>query len=286
MRFARLGPLGDETPVVLQNGRAFDIRSIAPDVGAELFGKLDDVEAALQNGTLPEITDGELRVGAPIARPGAVVCIGMNYAAHAAESGAEPPKEPVIFFKHPNTVVGPDDDVPLPDHAKKLDWEVELALVVGKPVWMLESADEGRAAIAGVTVADDLSERTWQIEISGGQWSKGKATPGSTPLGPVLVTPEEVDINNLRLTSSVNGEPRQDSSTSDLIFDVGTIVYELSQFMRLDAGDLILTGTPEGVGLSGRFPYLVDGDVVEMGIEGLGAQRHAVRRVERSAGSR
>ncbi|HIY65797.1 MAG TPA: fumarylacetoacetate hydrolase family protein [Candidatus Agrococcus pullicola] len=279
MRFARLGPIGQETPVALHDGRAFDIRSIASDVGAELFDKLDDVRAALDAGTLPEITDGDLRVGAPIARPGAVVCIGMNYAAHAAESGSAPPEQPVIFFKHPNTVVGPDDDVPLPDHAKKLDWEVELALVVGKPVWMLESPEEGRAAIAGITVADDLSERTWQIEISGGQWSKGKATPGSTPLGPVLVTPDEVDIDNLRLTSSVNGEPRQESSTSDLIFDVGTIVYELSQYMQLDAGDLILTGTPEGVALSGRFPYLVDGDVVEMGIEGLGSQRHIVRRV-------
>lgn len=281
MRFARLGPIGEEIPVVMHDDRAFDIRSIAADVGAELFGKLDEVSGALAAGSLPEVDAAGLRVGAPIERPGAVVCIGMNYAAHAAESGSEPPKQPVIFFKHPNTVVGPNDDVPLPDHAKKLDWEVELALVISKPVWMLNSPEEGRAAVAGVTVADDLSERTWQIEISGGQWSKGKATPGSTPLGPTLVTPDEVDVDALRLASSVNGEPRQSSSTSDLIFDVGTIVYELSQFMQLDAGDLVLTGTPEGVALSGRFPYLVDGDVIEMGIEGVGSQRHAIRRFER-----
>ncbi|MGO1940124.1 MAG: fumarylacetoacetate hydrolase family protein [Agrococcus casei] len=277
MRFARLGPIGEETPVVLHNGTAYDLRAIAPDVGAELFGKLDAVVEALDKGSLPEVNGEGLRIGAPIERPQAVVCIGMNYAAHAAESGAEPPEQPVIFFKHPNTVVGPDDVVPLPPHAKKLDWEVELALVVGKQSWLLNSPEEGLAAVAGVTVADDLSERTWQIEISGGQWSKGKATPGSTPLGPVLVTPDEIDLRNLRLTSAVNGERRQNSTTADLIFDVGTIVFELSQFMQLEPGDLILTGTPEGVGLSGRFDYLKDGDVVEIGIEGLGVQRHAVK---------
>lgn len=280
MRFARLGPIGEEIPVVLHEGSAFDVRSVAADIGAELFGKLDQLQQALADGSLPEVNGEGLRIGAPIERPQAVVCIGMNYAAHAAESGAEPPKQPVIFFKHPNTVVGPDDNVPLPPHAKKLDWEVELALVIGKQAWLLDSPEQGLEHVAGVTVADDLSERTWQIEISGGQWSKGKATPGSTPLGPVLVTPDEVDLRNLRLTSTVNGEARQNSTTADLIFDVGTIVFELSQFMQLEAGDLVLTGTPEGVGLSGKFPYLMDGDVVELGIEGIGIQRHVVTAFE------
>lgn len=276
MRFARLGPIGEEIPVVLHHGAAYDVRPIARDIGADLFGKLDQLQQALSEGSLAEVDGDGMRIGAPIERPQAVVCIGMNYAAHAAESGAEPPKQPVIFFKHPNTVVGPDDDVPLPPHAKKLDWEVELALVIGKPAWLLDSPEQGLEHIAGVTVADDLSERTWQIEISGGQWSKGKATPGSTPLGPVLVTPDEVDLRNLRLTSTVNGEARQNSTTADLIFDAGTIIFELSQFMQLEPGDLVLTGTPEGVGLSGRFPYLGDGDVVELGIEGLGVQRHRI----------
>ena len=276
MRFARLGPIGEEIPVVLHEGAAFDIRAIAPDVGGELFDKLEQVRQALTDGSLPEVNGDGLRIGSPIARPQAVVCIGMNYAAHAAESGAEPPKQPVIFFKHPNTVVGPDDNVPLPPHAKKLDWEVELALVVGKSAWLLGSPEQGLDHVAGVTVADDLSERTWQIEISGGQWSKGKATPGSTPVGPVLVTPDELDLRNLRLTSTVNGESRQNSTTADLIFDVGTIIFELSQFMQLEPGDLVLTGTPEAVALSGRFPYLKDGDVVELGIEGIGVQRHTI----------
>lgn len=275
MRLARLGAAGAEVPVIIDGERALDLRSITADIdGAFLAERLDAARAAFEAGALPELDREGLRVGAPIARPGAVVCIGMNYAAHAAESGSEPPKQPVIFLKHPNTVVGPDDDVPLPAHAEKMDWEVELAIVIGKPAWNLASREEAVACVAGATVADDLSERTWQLEISGGQWSKGKCAPNSTPLGPVLVTSDEVDFGDLRLRSRVNGEPRQDSSTADLIFDVATVVQDLSRYMRLDPGDLVLTGTPEGVALSGRFPYLVDGDTVEIEIDGLGAQRH------------
>ncbi|WP_347754884.1 fumarylacetoacetate hydrolase family protein [Agrococcus sp. ProA11] len=277
MRLARLGAVGAEVPVIIDGERALDLRSITADIdGAFLADGMDAARAALEAGELPTLDREGLRVGAPIARPGAVVCIGMNYAAHAAESGSEPPKQPVIFLKHPNTVVGPDDDVPLPAHAEKMDWEVELAIVIGKPAWNLASREEALACIAGATVADDLSERTWQLEISGGQWSKGKCAPSSTPLGPVLVTSDEVDFGALRLRSRVNGEPRQDSSTADLIFDVATVVQDLSRYMRLDPGDLVLTGTPEGVALSGRFPYLADGDIVEIEIDGLGAQRHTM----------
>lgn len=275
MRLARLGPVGDEIPVVIDGDRALDLRGLTRDIdGPFLERGLDAVRAALP--TLPELDREGLRIGAPIARPGAVVCIGMNYAAHAAESGSEPPTQPVVFLKHPNTVAGPDDDVPLPAHAGKMDWEVELALVIGRPAWNVASREEALACVAGVTVADDLSEREWQLELSGGQWSKGKCAPGSTPLGPVLVTADEVDLGALRLRSRVNGDPRQDSSTADLIFDVATIVRDLSRFMRLDPGDLVLTGTPEGVALSGRFPYLTDGDVVEIEIDGIGAQRHRI----------
>ena len=277
MRLARLGPVGAEAPVAIDGDRTFDLRSITADIdGAFLADGLDAARSALAAGELPEIDAAGLRVGAPIARPGAVVCIGMNYAAHAAESGSEPPTEPVIFLKHPNTVVGPDDDVPLPAHAKKLDWEVELAIVIGRTAWNLGSREEALACVAGATVADDLSERTWQLEVSGGQWSKGKCAPSSTPLGPVLVTADELDLGGLRLRSRVNGEPRQDSSTADLIFDVATVVQDLSRYMRLDPGDLVLTGTPEGVALSGRFPYLADGDTVEIEIDGVGVQRHRI----------
>ncbi|OJU74509.1 MAG: hypothetical protein BGO15_08505, partial [Microbacterium sp. 71-23] len=232
------------------------------------------VAAALAAGSLPEL-DGadDLRIGAPIARPSAVYCIGMNYAAHAAESGATPPEHVVLFMKAPNTVVGPDDDIVIPAGSAKTDWEVELAVVIGSPVHALASPADARAHVAGYAVANDLSERAWQLEISGGQWGKGKSAPGFCPLGPWLVTPDEVDADDVALRSRVNGEPRQDSRTSDLIFGIDEIVWELSQRLTLEPGDLILTGTPEGVALSGRFPYLSPGDVVEIEIDGLGTQR-------------
>lgn len=277
MRLARIGAVGEEVPVVLDGDRALDLRPITADIdGAFLAHGLDAAREAIAAGSLPELDAEGMRVGSPVARPGAVVCIGMNYAAHAAESGSAPPEQPVIFLKHPNTVVGPHDDVPLAPHAEKMDWEVELALVIGRTAWNLQSREEALACIAGATVADDLSERTWQLEVSGGQWSKGKCAPSSTPLGPELVTTDALDLDALRLTSAVNGEGRQDSSTADLIFDAATVVQDLSRYMRLDPGDVVLTGTPEGVALSGRFPYLVPGDVVEVAIEGIGAQRHTM----------
>lgn len=276
MKFARLGESGSEIPVVIDGDRHLDLRPLTSDVDGRFLA--DDpvgrTTAAIAAGRLPELEGaGGLRIGAPIARPSAVVCIGMNYAAHAAESGATPPSVPVMFLKTPNTVVGPNDVVTIPRGSEKTDWEVELGIVIGRRASYLDSPADAAAHIAGFVTANDLSERTFQLEVSGGQWSKGKCAPGFNPTGPWLVTPDEVDPQALRLQSRVNGEPRQDSSTADMIFPVDHIVWHLSQFLTLEPGDLVLTGTPQGVALSGRFPYLAPGDVVDIEIEGLGAQR-------------
>jgi 2,4-didehydro-3-deoxy-L-rhamnonate hydrolase len=276
MRFARLGNAGDEIPVVVDGDRRLDLRRITADIGAGFLGGdgIERAREALAAGELPELPDASaLRVGAPIARPSAVYCIGMNYAAHAAESGSAPPTQLVMFMKAPNTVVGPFDEVAIPRGSAKTDWEVELGIVIGRRASYLDSPADARSHIAGYVVANDLSERDWQLTRSGGQWSKGKSAPGFCPTGPWLVTGDEVDASDLRLRSSVNGEPRQDSRTSDLIFGIETIVFELSQVLALEPGDLVLTGTPEGVALSSRFPYLSPGDVVELEIDGLGRQR-------------
>jgi 2,4-didehydro-3-deoxy-L-rhamnonate hydrolase len=276
MRFARLGDAGTEIPVVVDGDRSLDLRGITADIDGGFLGGdgVARARSALAAGELPELPDASaLRVGAPIARPSAVYCIGMNYAAHAAESGSEPPSRLVMFMKAPNTVIGPFDEVEIPPGSVKTDWEVELGIVIGRRANRLASPDESASHIAGYVIANDLSERDWQLAQSGGQWGKGKSAPGFCPTGPWLVTGDEVDAGDLRLTSSVNGEPRQDSRTSDLIFGIETIVFELSQVLALEPGDVVLTGTPEGVALSGRFPYLSAGDVVELEIEGLGRQR-------------
>lgn len=275
MRFARFGPLGEEIPVLVTDSGTYDLRPIARDIDGDfLTSGIAQVESAREAGSLPTMDTTGLRVGAPIARPMAVVCIGMNYAAHAAESGSEPPAQPVVFFKHPGTVVGPNDPVEIPRGSDKTDWEVELGIVISERALYLDSPADAARHIAGYTIVDDLSERSFQLEVSGGQWSKGKCSPGFSPTGPYLVTPDEIEVGDLQLRSWINGEPRQDSNTSDMIFDVYTIVHHLSQYMALEPGDLIITGTPEGVALSGRFPYLRAGDVAEMDITGLGRQRH------------
>ena len=214
-----------------------------------------------------------MRIGAPVARPGALICVGMNYAAHAAESGAAPPEVPIIFLKTPNTVVGPYDDVAIPRGSTRTDWEVELGVVIGARASYLDSPAQALDHVAGFVVANDLSERHFQLADSGGQWSKGKCCPGFSPLGPWLVTPDEVDHQALGLRSWVNEQPRQDSTTADQIFPVAEVIHHLSQYLALDPGDVVLTGTPEGVALSGHFPYLSEGDVVEVEIDGLGRQR-------------
>ncbi len=276
MRLGRLGPIGAEVPVVWQEDEAYELRGVCDDIDGTFWSsdRPGEVRRRLEAGDLPRL-DGAagMRVGAPIARPGAVVCVGLNYAAHAAESGVEPPTQPVIFLKTPNTVGGPHDDVRVPLRSSKTDWEVELGVVIGRPASYLGSAEESLACVAGFVLTNDLSERTFQLEESGGQWSKGKCCPGFTPTGPWLVTPDEVDHGSLALRSWVNGEPRQDSTTADMVFGVEYLVWHLSQYLALEPGDLLLTGTPEGVGLSGRFPYLRAGDVCELEIPGLGRQR-------------
>lgn len=276
MRFARLGTPSHETPVLVDGETSYDLRPVTADIDGDFLGGDGPARAAaaLAAGGLSPLEGAEgLRIGPPIARPSAVLCIGMNYAAHAAESGSAPPEVPIVFLKTPNTVVGPNDQVAIPHGSEKTDWEVELGIVIGRRALYLDSPAEALDHIAGFVLANDLSERTWQLEISGGQWGKGKSAPGFCPTGPWLVTPDELDHRDLRLRSFVNGEPRQDSTTADLIFGVETIVWQLSQYLALEPGDLILTGTPQGVALSGRFPYLRAGDVVELEIDGLGRQR-------------
>jgi 2-keto-4-pentenoate hydratase/2-oxohepta-3-ene-1,7-dioic acid hydratase in catechol pathway len=276
MKFARLGPIGQETPAVLVDGQYFDVSSVARDIDGDFLSGsgIDRVREALRADSLPAIGAADsLRIGAPIARPSAVVCIGMNYAAHAAESGSLPPEVPIIFLKTPNTVVGPNDTVEIPRTSTKTDWEVELGIVIGRRASYLASPAESIDHIAGFVTANDLSERDFQMNVSGGQWSKGKCAPGFNPTGPWLVTPDEVDYQSLTLQSWVNGDARQDSTTADQIFPVEFIIWHLSQYLTLEPGDLVLTGTPEGVALSGRFPYLTAGDVCEIEIEGLGRQR-------------
>jgi len=273
VKLMRLGPLGAERPVLYDGDAYHDLSGLTADIdGAFLAGGgLDRVRAATD---LPVLDATGLRVGAPIARPGAVVCIGQNYAAHAAESGVEPPTTPIVFYKAPNTVVGPADDILIPRGSTRTDWEVELGVVIGRQARYLSSPDEALSYVAGYLVSNDVSERDFQLVQSGGQWSKGKSCETFQPLGPWLVTADEVpDPQALGLRSWVNGEVRQDSSTQDMIFNVAYLVWHLSQFTVLDAGDVINTGTPQGVALSGRFPYLQPGDVVELEVDGLGRQR-------------
>jgi len=278
MKLLRVGPPGAERPVLLApNARYYALDEVAQDINSEFLANGGPEIARLRNvaGELPEVDVRGQRIGPPVARPGAILCIGMNYAAHAAESGAEPPTEPVVFYKAPNTVVGPYDDVYIPRGATRTDWEVELAVVLGATARYLPDPEAARHCIAGYAVSNDLSEREFQLDRSGGQWSKGKSCETFNPLGPWLVTADEVaDPQNLALRSWVNGEPRQDSSTKDMIFDVAWLIWHLSQFTVLEAGDVVNTGTPQGVALSGRFPYLQPADVVEVDIEGLGRQRN------------
>jgi 2-keto-4-pentenoate hydratase/2-oxohepta-3-ene-1,7-dioic acid hydratase in catechol pathway len=277
----RLGAVGAERAYVRgTDGTTYDLSSVTAEIdGAFLAADgIARARAALEAGSLPAADVEGLRVGAPIAKPAAVVCIGQNYAAHAAESGAEPPKEPIVFFKHPNTVVGPYDDVLVPRDSRKTDWEVELAVVIGKTARYLSSDEEALACVAGYAVSNDVSERAFQLEVSGGQWSKGKCCETFNPLGPALVPADEIgDPQALDLKSWVNGEPRQNSNTRDMIFSVAALIRDLSQYMTLDPGDIVNTGTPEGVALSGRFPYLAPGDTVECEIQGLGKQRQTLR---------
>ncbi|WP_431894196.1 fumarylacetoacetate hydrolase family protein [Micromonospora haikouensis] len=272
----RIGPVDAERPVLFDGTDHFDLSGVTADIDAAFLAG-DPVARVRAAGPLPRLDVTGERVGAPVARPGAVLCIGQNYAAHAAESGVAPPERPILFHKSPNTVVGPYDRVLIPRGSTRTDWEVELAVVIGRPARYLDSPAEALAHVAGYAVANDVSERDYQFADPGGQWAKGKSCETFNPLGPWLVTPDEVgDPQALRLRSWVNGAPRQDSRTADMIFDVAYLIWHLSQFTVLEPGDLVNTGTPQGVALSGRFPYLAAGDVMEMEIDGLGRQRTAL----------
>jgi 2,4-didehydro-3-deoxy-L-rhamnonate hydrolase len=285
MKFAQLGERGSEKPVVELDDVFYDLSGLTAAIdGRFLEGNgVEHTRAAIVAGDLPILTDvAGLRFGAPIARPSAVICIGQNYAAHAAESGSTPPTSPVVFLKPPNTVVGPNEQATIPRRSVKTDWEVELGVVIKRRASYLGSPDESIDYIAGFVTANDLSERDFQRE-PGLQWSKGKSAPGFCPVGPWLVTPDQVDYNNVRLRSWVNGEPRQDSTSADMIFSVNYLVWHLSQYLTLEPGDLILTGTPQGVAMSGRFPFLAPGDVLEVEVDGLGRQRQDVVQAEEVA---
>ncbi|XVV07552.1 fumarylacetoacetate hydrolase family protein [Actinosynnema sp. CA-248983] len=280
MRLLRVGPAGHERPTVLYpDGAAYDLTPLTADIdGAFLAaGGVDRVRAALAAGRLPRVDIAGHRVGAPVARPGKVVCIGLNYADHAAETATPPPAEPVVFMKAANTVVGPDDTVLVPRGSVKTDYEIELAVVVGATARYLDSPGDADGVIAGYAIADDVTERAFQHE-RGGQWDKGKSCETFNPLGPWLVTPDEVgDPQALAMRLRVNGEPRQDGHTKNMIFGVRHVVWYLSQFMVLEPGDVVNTGTPAGVAFGANdFPYLRPGDVVEAEIDGLGRQRHVL----------
>ena len=277
MRLLRVGEVGRERPLVEIDGVTYDASSVGDfDPAFWAAGGAELLTRRLAAGELSRVDAADERIGAPVAHPSAIICIGQNYAAHAAESGAEPPSEPIVFLKTPNTIAGPNDDVVIPRGSLRSDWEVELALVIGRPAWRCADPAEAAGCIGGYLVANDLSEREWQLERSGGQWSKGKCVPGYLPLGPYVVTADEYDPADKRLRSWVNGDPRQDSRTADMIFSPAEIVHDLSQYMRLEPGDIISTGTPQGVALSGRFAYLSPGDVVELAVDGLGTQRQHV----------
>jgi 2-keto-4-pentenoate hydratase/2-oxohepta-3-ene-1,7-dioic acid hydratase in catechol pathway len=271
----RVGRPGAEGPVVYVDGVHHDASGVVRDFDAAFFAA-----GGFGGGVadLPVVDIAGQRIGPPIARPGVVLCIGQNYAAHAAESGATPPEVPIMFYKAPHTVVGPYDDIVIPRTSVRTDWEVELGVVVGRTARYLDSPADALGHVAGYVLSNDVSERDFQLAVSGGQWSKGKSCETFNPLGPWIATPDEVgDPGARQLRSWVNGQARQDSSTADMIFDVAYLVWHLSQFTVLEPGDLINTGTPQGVALSGRFPYLRAGDVVEVEIDGLGRQRNTLR---------
>lgn len=279
MELMRLGEPGREIPVAVIDGKYLDLRSLTADIDGGFLadGGIARIRAAAETGLAELEGAAALRVGAPIAKPGAVLCIGQNYVAHAAESGDAPPTVPILFFKHPNTVVGAYDDVVIPPGAEKVDWEVELAVVIGKRAAYLSSPEQALDYVAGYTVSNDVSERDYQIRHSGGQWSKGKCGATFNPLGPALVPADEIgDPQSLRLFSAVNGDKRQSSNTADMIFSVAYIIWHLSQYLVLDPGDVINTGTPEGVALSGKYPYLKVGDRMEISIQKLGRQEQTL----------
>ncbi|MGI4867799.1 MAG: fumarylacetoacetate hydrolase family protein [Janthinobacterium lividum] len=280
MKLIRYGQPGQEKPGVILHDQRYDVSAFGQDYTEDFFAtnglqRLADFLQA-NKGSLPLLADGE-RLGPPVARPSKILCIGLNYADHARETGATPPPEPVLFMKSTTAYVGPNDDIIIPKNSVKTDWEVELAVVIGKRASYVEEAD-ALEYIAGYVLHNDVSEREFQLERSG-TWDKGKGCDTFAPVGPFMATPEEIgDVDNLRLWLTVNGKAMQNGTTANLIFKIPFLISYLSQFMTLLPGDIISTGTPAGVGLGMSPPvYLQPGDVVELGIDGLGTSRQVVK---------
>lgn len=277
MKLIRFGAADQEKPgVILPDGRRIDVSSAFTDFDERFFGSggLDRLRAWLDaNADSAPIVDSSVRLGSCVARPSKLICIGLNYADHAKESGAELPKEPILFFKSTTSVTGPNDPLIIPRGSQKTDWEVELAFVISKKASYVSEAD-ALNHLAGYVLHNDYSEREWQLE-RGGQWVKGKSADSFAPLGPFLATPDEIpDPNALSMWLKVNGEQRQNGTTAQMVFRVPQLISYISQFMTLLPGDVISTGTPPGVGLGMKPPvFLKPGDVVELGIEGLGESR-------------
>lgn len=282
MKLIRLGEPGREIPGVQMSNmsKVLDARSVTSDFDSEFFATdgIKRLHTAVKNDKLVPLRDTNSRIGAPIVKPEKIVCIGLNYRNHALESGMEVPKEPIIFMKAPNTIVGPHDDVRIPRKSEKTDWEIELAVVIGSTASYLSSPADALECVAGYAISNDVSEREFQLE-RGGQWDKGKSCATFNPLGPWLVTTDEVpDPQILNMFLEVNGQRVQNENTSDMIFSVSHLIWYVSQFMVLEPGDVVNTGTPAGVGLGLRPPrYLSAGDEMRLGIDGLGEQRsHAI----------
>jgi 2-keto-4-pentenoate hydratase/2-oxohepta-3-ene-1,7-dioic acid hydratase in catechol pathway len=271
MKLARIGELGKEKPCIYQNGGYYDVSSIFADFNESFFENDGLAKLALLQATDFPLTTG--RLGSCVARPSKIVCVGLNYADHAKETGAEIPKEPILFFKSTTALSGPNDNIIIPKNSSKTDWEVELAIIIGKKASYVAEAD-AYEYVAGYCLHNDLSEREFQLE-KGGNWSKGKGCDSFAPLGPFLATKDEIkDVHQLSMWLDVNGKRFQTSSTNQLIFNVPQVVSYISQFMTLLPGDVISTGTPHGVGLSFNPPiYLKPGDVVTLGMDGLGDQK-------------
>lgn len=278
MKLIRFGEPGKEKPGVIIGEKRFDLSSIIADYNETFFENngLQKLKTALTGAApFPEV-DAAVRLGAPVARPSKIICIGLNYVDHCIETNSPIPAEPIIFFKSTTALCGPDDDVIIPKNSTKTDWEVELAFVIGKKATYVAEA-AAMDYVAGYCLHNDYSERAFQLE-RGGQWAKGKGCDTFAPLGPFLATPDEIaDVNNLPMWLTVNGKKYQNSNTLNLVFKIPFLVHYLSQFMTLLPGDVISTGTPPGVGL-GIKPepvYIKAGDIIELGIEGLGTSRQA-----------
>ena len=274
MKLARIGERGSEVPAVLdREGVHRDVSSVVSDFTPEFFAG-DGIER-LRSSDLSALPAVEGRIGAPIAKPSLILCVGLNYVDHANESSMKVPEEPILFTKAPNCLVGPYDDVLTPRGATTVDYEVELAVVIGRQCRYLESPEQAMDHLVGFTIANDVSERTFQLERGGGQWIKGESCETFNPCGPYLATTDEVDLDGgLDLWLDVNGERRQTGSTHDMIFDIATVIHHVSQFMVLGPGDLVNTGTPPGVAMGmAESGYLSRGDAMKLGITGLGEQR-------------